>query len=411
MLIDSAALTRLSLLKAIRKNAPVSRVELAEMLGLSKGAISAVTAELIESGLVSEEGSALQDRGRPRVLLRVQNDSYAVAGASIDPLGYLELCLVDLTGNLIAKERVALLNRGSVEGLIAWIAERFDSFLDRSPFDRSRVTTAAVAVPGVVESSTGLLQWFPTLDGEDVPAASLISERIGLPVIIENDVDCLARAEHWFGDDSAGDFTIVYQGLSVGLAQYSDGLPRTGVSGANAEFGHVKTDYGDHARSCFCGARGCLTTYSSYLGFFASSPARAGDGQAQTDEVIQETPKIIAAASAGDSGAVEACRLAGHHLGLALADYINTTDPRLILVRTADSCMPRLIKQALEAAVEDNTLPPLRRRTTIEIAAAQADWRWKGTAALALEQAYLGKAVKQSRQPSKKAAGAVKSKR
>jgi predicted NBD/HSP70 family sugar kinase len=408
MLIDGAALTRLSLLKAIRKNGPVSRVELAEMLGLSKGTVSEITAELIQSGFVSEEGNTSAERGRPRVLLRIQAGNFAVVGANLDPFGFIELCIVDLAGGLISKQSSPLPQLGSIECLMSWIGDVVDCFIDDTPIERARVASVSVAHPGHVESSTGLLHWFPSLPGHEIPFAQVVSQRIGIPVIIENDVDCLARAEHWFGDSTTADFAIVYQGLSVGLAQYSDGLPRTGSSGVNSEFGHVKTDYSEDARSCFCGGRGCVTSYSSYRGLFISNASGEADLDHRIEEVIEQAPAIIEAARSGDPAKIKACATAGHHLGLAIANFINTVDPRQILVRTSDPNMPDLIRPSFEAAIRQHTLEPLLRRTAIEIGSAQPDWRWKGTAALALEQAYLGTAVRQARRTSRNAASAAR---
>lgn len=397
MLIDSAALTRLMLLKAIRRDGPISRVELAESTGLSKGAVSEITAELIASGMVSEEASSLRERGRPRMMLTITSDALMVVGASLDFHGILELSLVDLAGNLISSRHALLGIHATAESLVRRIGSAIDSFVDDSSFDRLRIAAAAVAIPGVIESSAGILHWFTTLPDTRVPAAQIISDIAGFPVVIENSIDCLARAEHWFGSGpGADDFTIIYHGLSVGLAQYTGGIPRTGLAGLNSEFGHAKTDFSEGARACFCGARGCVTAYSSFLGIAVS---QLPDTAEQPDylEVMTVTPAALEAAAAGEPTAAAAFGLAGRHLGLALANYANTSDPRLILIRTDDARMPALIRKELEAAFAANVMPTLLERTTIEIGHAMPDWRWKGAAALALEQAYLGQVAKKER--------------
>lgn len=408
MLIDSAALNRLSVLQSIRRRGPISRVELADLLGLSKGLVTEIVAELIDSGMVGEEVSPLRERGRPRVLLEIRAHSFAVVSANVGMLGVLDLTLVDLSGNLLESRSVPQRDWATAGDLVHWIADAVEGFMASPPLKHPKIACVAVAIPGIIESSTGVLHWFSTLPEKEFPAADVMSERLGLPVIIENNLDSLARAEHWFGDDAAAnDFTIVYQGLSVGLAQYADGIPRTGIAGVNSEFGHVKTDFSEQARTCFCGAQGCLTAYSSSLGIVASRIPYDGGLFPSVDIVVSDAEILLQAAVAGEAGAVSAFATAGRHLGRALANYINILDPRLVLVRVADGRMAALIEHELRAALAEYTIPTLLQRTNIVVGAALADWQRKGTAALALEQAYLGKAVRKGRDFSKAAIGSA----
>jgi predicted NBD/HSP70 family sugar kinase len=408
MPIDSAAVSRLSTLQMIRRHGPISRVELVDLLQMSKGAVTEITAELIASGMIGEEVSAIRDRGRPRILLDIRSANAAVVSATLGSRGLVDISLVDLSGNLLQSVSVPQGNHATLASLFGWIGDSIDAFLQSLSIARATVACVAVAIPGIVETSAGVLHRLTSFPDRSFPVAAVMTERLGLPVIIENDLDCLARAQHWFGEGPAqGDFTIVYQGLAVGMAQYSNGLPRTGVEGVNSEFGHVKTDFSDDARLCFCGACGCLTAYASSLGI--AWPTHPGQyGSFPRIGLVKKTASaLLATAATGDADAMAIFANVGRHLGRALANYINIFDPRMILIRMEDHRMPGLIRNELEATLARHAISTLLERTSIEIAAVMPDWQAKGTAALALEQAYLGAAVKKFRDKNKVAADAI----
>ena len=79
----------------------------------------------------------------------------------------------------------------------------------------------------------GVLHQSPFLDWRDVPLREMVSERMGLPVVIENDVNALAVAEQWFGAGSSfSSFVVVTVGAGVGCGIVLDGRLWHGASGA-----------------------------------------------------------------------------------------------------------------------------------------------------------------------------------
>ena len=99
--------------------------------------------------------------------------------------------------------------------------------------------------------------------------------------------------------------------------------------------------------------------------------------------------QFLDSAERGDVLARSLLQLAGLHLGVVIANHINATDPGTVLLLASHTRFLTFSGEKLNAAIRANTLPGLLACTNIIFGTSNKDWRWKGTAALALEQAYL----------------------
>src|SRR5205085_1101256 len=90
-----------------------------------------------------------------------------------------------------------------------------------------------------------------------------------------------------------------------------------------------------------------------------------------------------------DPRAVAVLDEAAHHLGLAIANHLNSSDPGNALVLFANKRLEALMTEPLGQTLVANTFPGLLENTNVVFDVADEQWRWKGTAALALEKVYL----------------------
>ena len=95
-------------------------------------------------------------------------------------------------------------------------------------------------------------------------------------------------------------------------------------------------------------------------------------------------------AESGDLNAAEALEQAGSFLGVTLANLINVTDPGSIIISFANARFMATIAAPMDTSLKTNIMPGVLPSTKIDLVFADQDWRRKGTAALALEQAYIG---------------------
>jgi predicted NBD/HSP70 family sugar kinase len=177
--------------------------------------------------------------------------------------------------------------------------------------------------------------------------------------------------------------------MMVGSAEYVGGLPRWGENGFTMELGHTKTALSSDAPPCYCGGRGCLAAFASMYGM----AARAGLLTTLSAETLDTLPAtihhLLDLAEAGDPHASAVIDQAATHLGAGVANHLNTADPGTVLILTANRRLKKMLMARVLVVIERDTLPGLLSKTNIIFETADKDWRWKGTAALALESLYL----------------------
>lgn len=391
MRASDQTLNRLSVLKAIRRHSPVSRSELPRLTGLSGGTITQLTADLVERGLVSERRDDSRRVGRPPVRLEIDAGAGVVIGAGlIGQVGHLTTTFVDLAGKELFVAEPPLGPASTLEEFGDTIADAIDQALAISPFDRGAISQVGLALPAVLDSARGVVHFMTTFPPGPIPLAQRISDRAGLPVMIENAQSSMARAEHWFGRARALDtFTLVNVSHAVNSAEYLDGLPKSGANGLNPELGHVKLEAGADARPCYCGGRGCLSAYSSMYGILQQTDLVNEIAIPHLAQIDLAFAKLLDRAAAGDAAVNVVLDRAANYLGLAIANLITASDPGHVLVTLSSARFLGRIEDGFRASLALNTLPGVLQATQVELLVADPAWWHDGTAALALEQTYL----------------------
>ena len=356
----SQSLNRLRVLKVIRQSGPIARSQLPELADLSAGTITQLTGELLQRGLVREAKQPGGRPGRPRSLLQIDAGAAVVLGGSIQR-GRMATTFVDLAGEQLFSQEIPTPPSTSLGQLAERAAEALGRAIGASPFSRDQIAGIGLSVPGVADSASGEVHFVATLPSGPVPFSEIVAERLGLPVTLENDQSCLARAEHWFG--AAQDletFGLLHIGPSIKLAEYRDGLPQAGANGLNGEFGHVKIDYSGNARRCQCGGRGCLTAYSSIFGLLQQSGLFENESYPGASGVDDQFEALLDRADLGEKEVVRLLDEAGRLLGRAVANHVTATSPRTLLVSVDDERFERHLVPVFFAELAQHTMPGIR---------------------------------------------------
>lgn len=392
MRASDQTLNRLTVLKAIRRFGPISRSELPRLTGLSGGTITQLTADLVERELVSERREQARRLGRPPVKLEIDAGAAVVIGAGLGAkMGSLTITFVDLIGTELFAIDLGLGPVTTIAEFGERIADVIEQAIAASPFAPATIARAGLALPAVIDSGRGTVHFMATLPPGPFAMADLLARRIGLPVTIENSLSCMARAEHWFGRAQTLDtFTLVSVGYSVGSAEYLDGLPKSGANGLNPELGHVKVAVGDGARPCYCGGKGCLSAYASMYGILEQTDLFETIPPPDLRDIDGKFDALLDRAERGDGAAIALFDGAAEHLGVALANHLTTTDPGNVLVAFGSARFLERIGERLRDALARNTLAGVLAASEVEFIVADPEWWQGGTAALALEQTYLG---------------------
>jgi len=308
--------------QAVHRDGPISRIDIASRLQLSPAAVTNITAALIERGVVYESRTAdATGVGRRAILLEVDYDAALVAGIKISNAG-LTCALTNLNAEVLHTEThpVASTEPDDVVRAVA------DAFASLSAAADRPIAAIGVNLPGAVDADRRTVRTSPLLGWDRVPLGDMLTERLGVDVLVENDVNALAHAEAWFGHGREhDDFLVVTLGRGVGLGIVLNGEVYRGPKGGAGEFGHLLID--PHGPSSRYAKRGTLETY-------LSDDAIVRDAQEHLPAFPENgTARDVAqAADAGDPDALAVYERAGRMLGRGLSFLVDLFAPSLIVL-------------------------------------------------------------------------------
>lgn len=313
--------TRSAVLAHIAANGPVSRADLARALNLSSAMASVVTKQLMDEGLLLElDEFAPAQRGRPARLLGLSATAGHAVGIKLgrDHVTMVELAIDSPLAIRSASEPLDPSSAAYLPDLVAMI-QRFVSGAT------SRLLGIGVGVPGTVDRQDSGVVDAPPLGMTAVPLGQILRQALGIPVIVENNINALAVAERLFGiGRHHGTFIVLAVGDEIGTAAIVDGMLVRGSNGAAGDLAHVRV-VADGAE-CECGNTGCLQAVIGPDALVSAARARG---------VIGDRATITALGAAADAGGAEAQAVfgeAGHVLGSTLAVVAQTLDPEVIIV-------------------------------------------------------------------------------
>lgn len=315
--------TRARIFAEILTAGPFSRTELAKRLNLSQSTVTKAVNPLVDMGYLIEAGERSSGNGRPQRLLRVAGDRHAAAGVKLAPK-HVTVVLTDLEATVLASRRQAMKTGYSPEDGFAAAIEGIERLLDEQPDARDKLLGLGVALGGHVDPQTGRCVHSGVLGWDEIDVAAPLSDTLGLPVVVNNDVNALVIAERWFGAGRDSDsFAVVTVGAGVGCGLLLRGDLYTGATGLAGEFGHIPL----HARGheCTCGNRGCLETVASDLAVLRDISEYDGKPCTSMDEAAVR-------ARSGDEVARRAFVSMGEALGLGLATLCNLLNLEKIIL-------------------------------------------------------------------------------
>jgi glucokinase len=200
------------------------------------------------------------------------------------------------------------------------------------------VTSVGLGAPGLVDRS-GTLRMGPNLPGVvDLPLADLLKDRIGLPVVVDNDATAAAWGEHEWGAARGHDHSMTISlGTGIGAGFTVKGEVLRGANGFAGEPGHMIVD--PNGPLCPCGRRGCWERFASGsgLGWLAREAAHAGVAPGLVEQAGGEPEDVrgehvTAAARDGDPAALEVIGRFAWWVALGLANLVNILDSGVIVI-------------------------------------------------------------------------------
>ena len=340
-----------------RSHTGLSRVQLAGTTKLSAQTISNICRRLLDTGLIREAGKEGVGPGKPRTILRLNAEGRYAIGVHLDPT-VITFVMLDLTGTIVTKHREATPVASDPEHVVDTIVRATRALIEESGVDQSRIAGIGIAAPGPIDTARGAVIDPPNLaEWHRVALRDSLAEATGLPAVLDKDVTAAAVAEMWAGGDQGFEsFIFVYMGTGIGVGTVLDGDVLRGTSGNAGEVGHIVVD--PDGPPCACGQQGCVAVTSTprtlveeaeRLGVLPRD--RTSNDAGSIDDGFTA---LCAAASAGDTTAVEILERSASRITRAVAVVANMLDvDRVIFGGPTWSRLAPFYLPAVPAILED----------------------------------------------------------
>ena len=327
-------LTQAKVLKTLRDEGPLSRVELADRLGVSRTTMASEVARLAELGLAEGVGPAASRGGRRSTLVDLSSEVRFV-GIAIGATA-MSVAVTDGRLTVLGQRYIDMDVRLGPEHVLATSLELTRKVLAEQGVDRP--SGVGIGVPGPVDFHGGMPVSPPIMPGWDgYPVRDTIARELGCPALLDNDVNVMALGEQHSGvAKSARDFLFVKIGTGIGCGIVVDGQLYRGVDGCAGDIGHIRVE--EFGPTCACGNTGCLEAFfgGAALARDALAAARSQRSPvlaAMLAEKGELTAVDVASAVAqGDPYAVQMIRDGGHRVGWVLASLVSFFNPGLIVI-------------------------------------------------------------------------------
>jgi N-acetylglucosamine repressor len=391
----------------VLRTGAASRADVVRTTGLSPTTVSAIVSELVESGLINEVGEGKSSGGRPPLLLRIDDERNYIVGLKVTRFD-ISIAVTDLRAEVLHSELVELDGLGAAElSGHPFGSSRANEVDPASVLDQLCVATAdavrkagvgldqvvgiGIGLAGLVEAGSGICRYSPAFGWRNVAVAGPVAERLGRPVLVDNDVNTLTVAEQWFGrGHGVDDFVVVTVGVGVGAGIVIDGKLCRGSRGAAGEIGHLPV--GGSTVRCRCGQRGCLEALSSDEAVLRYIDEALQRGETSSVACPGTSPltmsEVREAAESGDPVAARALEKAGHALGVGIATLVNLLNPRLVILSGEGTLAGPLRSEAALAAMKERTFADLDRDVEFVVDSAD-DVSWaRGAACIVLGELF-----------------------
>lgn len=338
---DSDAMRRQNrglVLDALRRLGPRSRTLLARETGLSHATITAISADMMQQGLLQdlpEEQGDVRARGRPATNIGFRREAGYVLLLDIT-VNRARVSLVDYSGTSVDRIEMPL----GAESFLTqsptdFVAARITQMAERNPEAAPSFLKVAASVQGILDRDAGGLKWSPVRNLADHPLVAGVEARSGLAMTIYKRGRLLAEGSRLlFPELGAARVATVFVGstISMGLSLSGhDEAPALGQGVDTAtEFGHMV--HQPDGALCRCGTRGCIEAYAADYGVLRTAYGVPANTPPAADVPAAQYQELINRARHGDRNAMHAFNIAGQALGFGLNRLMTVFDPSHIVV-------------------------------------------------------------------------------
>jgi len=359
-LLSRQPTTKQRVLLLLRQRGMMSRADLARATGLSSSTVSSTVAEMAAAGLIIEGGSNLRPAGdgagRPGKGIALNPRAGAALGIDFG-FRHVRVVVADLAHNVLGSAIRRLPEGHTAQAGLLAAVEAVQESLAAGQVHPERLLGAGVGVPGPINRHSGIPGPSHILPGwANVRAAEELSQRLGLPVVVDNDANVAALAElTWGSGQGAWDLVYVKLHSGVGAGVVVNGHIARGAVGGAGEIGHTALD--ELGPQCRCGNRGCLEVYTSISAVLETVAREVGD-----DLTLRE---LLERSAVGDAQIRRILARAGELVGGVMGTVCNVLNPGRVVVGGALAQAGEVLVGPMRDALRRRSVPLVGSATEV----------------------------------------------
>lgn len=369
-------------MKVIHDAKIISRSELAKVTGLTGAAITLITRELIEAGLIREEGQGESDsiRGRRPINLMMQDGVGYVLGLEVTKNETI-IGLTDLKGNPELLNKIEIDLSSPSQGLPVLI-HKLQVIMSELELAGKKVMGIGISLPALLDSGTGVIKKAVNF-GKEWAGYGLkqeLARALQLPVYVENNAKASVLAERIFGDGTTcKNLAYVHIGYGISAGIMMDDRILHGGLGHAGEIGHVVVE--ENGPLCNCGNYGCL---EAICGLHALIKQNSVNLMLPTSQEMNADDFLRSALCEG-SYAWLMMRKVGRYVGIAISYIISLYNPDAVFIGGKTASAAPVFMDILLETVKQRVLPEVATETRIEVSRLNGRAAWTGACALAVQ--------------------------
>ena len=382
-------INQFNILNTIRKSGLISRVEIAELTGQSRSAVTNITARLIKEKMIFEKRTeSSSSRGRRRVLLALNPDAAFVVGVKLSVF-QISFAVTNMQADVISSLIVPVrTGQRPVEFIADLIEEGIRHCVAEARLKMKKISGIGIGIPGFVDSQRGITYWSPLYKRGNTTLRDLIQDRFGITTYIENDANTVTLAQQWFGEGrGVNNFLMVTVEHGIGMGIVVNGQIYRGDKGIGAEFGHLVIKPG--GAPCRCGKQGCVEAYVADYKILEAAIQACKEGKWQSREVSSLTiEEVTDIAAKGEPALKKIFKKGGEILGLGISGLVQVFSPEKIIIAGEGVRAGDLLFGPMQKTIRRHTTPEMVRNLKIVFQKWEdTDWA-RGAASLVLQELY-----------------------
>ncbi|GIH94424.1 sugar kinase [Planobispora siamensis] len=345
-----------ALLTILRDGQARTRAELVQLTGLARSTLAQRLDALLSRQWIVPTEEAISSGGRPAVAFTFNSSARVVLAADLGAT-HARVAVTNLATDVLAERAAEVpIDRGP-EVTLTWLQRTFEEMLAETGHSVDEVCGIGVGLPGPVEHSSGRPINPPIMPGWDgFPVPEWLSERLGAPVLVDNDVNIMALGEHWAARPEADHLIFVKVGTGIGCGIISDRRLHRGAQGAAGDVGHIRVASALDI-ICRCGNVGCLEAVAGGAAMAARLRAVGVEAAGSRD--------VVGLVRAGNTQAVQLIRQAGREIGDVLASIVNFFNPSVIVIGGDVAEAGEQVLAGLREVIYSRSLPLATQHLTI----------------------------------------------